>query len=274
MATTPPPAVKAVGGPEQSAYALTTVLKAVRVLRAFTYDEPVLGVSELARRLGYGKSTVHRILLTLAEEGLVARTPSGQYRLGLGLLELGQVAVASLELREVAHGPLERLRNDTGETAHLAVFEPPDVVYLERFESPSTLRMFSRLGRRNHAHVTSSGKCLLAFGTRDDFDEVIAAGLPRIGPRSITEPRLLERALEEVRERGYAVSLEESERGVVSVGAPVFDHDGVCVGAVSVAGPVLRMPADDLDRIAAQVVRTGREISSALGYGVARKGIG
>jgi IclR family KDG regulon transcriptional repressor len=266
--------VRAVDGPEQSTYALTTVLKAVRVLRAFTYDEPVLGVSELARRLGYGKSTVHRILITLAEEGLVARTPSGQYRLGLGLLELGQVAVASLELREVAHGPLERLRNDTGETAHLAVFEPPDVVYLERFESPSTLRMFSRLGRRNHAHVTSSGKCLLAFGTSGDLDEVIAAGLPRIGPRSITQPRLLETALEEVRDRGYAVSVEESERGVASVGAPVFDHHGNCVAAVSVAGPVLRMPADGLDRFATLVVRTGREISTALGYGIARKDVG
>lgn len=266
----PSSALSPVDGSEQSAYALTTVVKAVRVLRAFTYDEPVLGVSELSRRLGMGKSTVHRILLTLAEEGLVTRTPSGQYRLGLGLLELGQVAVASLELREVAHGPLERLRNDTGETAHLAVFEPPDVVYLERFESPSTLRMFSRLGRRNHAHSTSSGKVLMAFGSAADLEEVIATGLPRIGPRCITEPRLLKRALEEVRERGYAVSVDESERGVVSVGAPVFDHDGECVAAVSVAGPALRMPADSLDRFAGLVVRTGREISSALGHGIAK----
>lgn len=256
-------------GTGHSAHALTTVVKAVRVLRSFTYDEPVLGVSELARRLDLGKSTVHRILLTLTDEGLVSRTAGGRYRLGLGLLELGQVAVASLELREVAHAPLERLRNETGETAHLAVFEPPDVVYLERFESPSTLRMFSRLGRRNHAHVTSSGKCLLAFGTAADLDAVLATGLPRVGPRTITDPGLLERVLREVRRRGFAISKDESERGVVSVGAPVFDHDGRCVAAVSVAGPALRMPADGLDRFVGLVVRTGRDLSSALGYPMA-----
>lgn len=252
-------------------HGLTTVVKAIRVMQAFSYSEPVLGVSELSRRLEMGKSTVHRILTTLVDEGFVQRTSDNRYRLGLRLYELGQVVVAGLELREVAHVPLERLRTQSGETAHLAVLEVPDVVYLERFESPSTLRLFSRLGRRSHAHATSSGKCLLAFGSQDDFATVIASGLPRVAPRTITTPRLLANALADIREKGYVVSVEESEKGVVSVGAPVFGHTGACIAAVSVAGPIMRMPPDNLDRFINLVTATAASISRSMGFRAGRE---
>lgn len=245
---------------------LTTVSKALSVLQAFSYDRPVLGVSELARQLGMGKSSVHRILTTLAEQGFVAKTPDDRYRLGLKLHELGQLVVSSLELHEVAHSPLERLRNESGETVHLAVLEGTDVVYVHRFESQATLRMFSRLGRRIPAHTTSSGKCLLAFGDPADIDVVIAGGLRRIGPRSITSKPAFLAALQKIRADGYAVSLEENERGVVSVGAPVFGHDRTCVAAISMAGPMLRMTEERLPQFARQVRRCALEISQGMGF--------
>jgi DNA-binding IclR family transcriptional regulator len=243
----------------------TTVRKAMAVISAFSYQEPVLGVSELSRRLGMGKSTVHRLLNTLVADGFVERTADERYRLSLRLYEIGQQVVAGLELREVSHTPLERLRNASGETSHLAVLAVPDVVYLDRFESPSTLRMFTRFGRRTPAHATSSGKCLLAYGAAADLDVVVQAGLPRLGPRTITGRTMFHRTLSEVRKRGYAVSIEESERGVVSVGAPIFDHSGDCVAAVSVAGPIMRMPPGDLDRFVRLVVGTASEVSTAMG---------
>jgi DNA-binding IclR family transcriptional regulator len=232
----------------------TTVRKAMAVISAFSYAEPVLGVSELSRRLDIGKSTVHRILTTLLEDGFVERTTDDRYRLSVKLYEIGQEVAASNELRERAHPALERLRTDSGETAHLAVLAGTDVVYVDRLESPHMLRLMSRVGRRRAAHATSSGKCLLAFGSPAAVATVIAGGLPRLGPRTITSATLLRRALAEVRAQGYAVSVEESAPGVVSVAAPVFDTAGECVAAMSVAGPLSRMPPESLDRFARLVL--------------------
>jgi DNA-binding IclR family transcriptional regulator len=245
---------------------LATVHNTLRLLQQFSYTEPVLGVSELARRLGLGKSTVHRMLTTLLDEGFVQKTPDGRYRLGLRLFDLGQLVVSSLELREVAHPILEDLRNDTKETVHLAVLEGTDVVYLERFESPSTLRLFGRLGRRMPAHCTSSGKCLLAFSPPEVIDAVVAPGLTRVAPRTITSRNMLMRALQQVRRDGYARSMDESEPGVTSVGAPVFGIDGAVIAAVSVAGPSLRLTAEAMPRYTRLVGRAAAAISAGMGH--------
>jgi IclR family transcriptional regulator, KDG regulon repressor len=251
---------------------LSTVTKALKVLQAFKYEEPVLGVSELARRLGMGKSSVHRILTTLLQEGFVAKTVDDRYRLGLRVHELGQVAVHSLRLREVAHQYLERLRNESGETVHLAVLDGTEVVYVDRFESQNTLRLFSRLGHRTDAHTTSTGKCLLAFGPQEQVDLVLASGLPRRAPRTIGSKAALLGALETVRELGFAANVDENEPGVSSVGAPIFGFDGKCIAAVSIAGPSARMNADNMPKYARMARRSASEISTALGHRGPRSG--
>jgi IclR family transcriptional regulator, acetate operon repressor len=242
----------------------SVVRRVLAVLSAFTYAEPVLGVSELARRLALPKTTVHRLLTTLVEEGFVERTSAGRYRLSLRVYEIGQQAVQSNRVRQAGHAPLERLRNDTQETVHLAVLAGTDVLYVDRFESPHLVKMLARVGRRNHAHATSSGKCLLAFGTMHDVKLVIDAGLPRLATRTATTPAALRRALSETRKRGYAVSIHESANDVVSVAAPIFDRTGACAAAVSVAGPVLRLRPDNLEPTVRLVVRCAAEISKAL----------
>ena len=247
--------------PEQ----LSTVVKTLHVLEAFSFAEPVLGVSELARKLGMGKSTVHRALSTLLEHGYVTKTPDDRYRLGLKLHEMGQLVVSGLRLREVAHGPLERLRVECRETVHLAVLDGADVVFVDQMESAGLARMFNRVGRRVPAHATSSGKCLLAFND-DAVEAVLQRGLRRLAPRTITTKALLAEALERVRTMGYAVSVEESEPAVASVGAPVFGRDGACIAAVSMAGPALRLGDEQLMRATRQVRRCAREISEAMGY--------
>ena len=155
----------------------STVTKATDVLSSFSFAEPVLGVSELARRLGMGKSTVYRLLTTLVRAGWVEQTPDSRYRLSLKVYELGQQVVAGLDLRDVAHTPLEVLRSQTGLTTHVAVLSVPDVVYVDRFESPGMVAVSARLGRRRPAHGSSAGKCLLAFGERAQVDAVVQAGL-------------------------------------------------------------------------------------------------
>jgi DNA-binding IclR family transcriptional regulator len=250
---------------------LSTVAKTLRVLEAFSYAEPVLGVSELARKLGMGKSSVHRALSTLLEHGYVSKTPDDRYRLGLKLHELGQLVVSGFRLHEVAREPLDRLRNSCHEAVHLAVMDGADVVYIDRFESPGTARMFNRLGRRMPAHVTSSGKCVLAFGPPLLTEQVLARGLSRLAPRSITTKSVFIDCLAKVRADGYAVSAEESQPGVTSVAAPVFGRDGSCIAAVSLVGPALSMTDDQLPKYIGMVRKCAREISDGMGFGQVRR---
>jgi IclR family transcriptional regulator, KDG regulon repressor len=247
---------------------LSTVVKTLRVLEAFSYAQPVLGVSELARKLDMGKSSVHRALATLHEHGYVVKTADDRYRLGLKLHEMGQLVVSGLRLHEVAHDSLDRLRHETNETVHLAVLDKTEVVYIDRMEAAGQMRMFSKLGTRMPVHATSSGKCLLAFGSDELFEQVTSVGLPRRAPRTITSKAMFRDVLAQVRADGFAVSIEESEKGVASVGAPVFGRDGSCIAAVSLVGSLLRLTDDQLPRYVSMVRRCSKEISQAMGYTV------
>jgi IclR family transcriptional regulator, KDG regulon repressor len=245
---------------------LSTVVKTLRVLEAFSYAQPVLGVSELARKLDMGKSSVHRALTTLHEHGYVVKTPDDRYRLGLKLHEMGQLVVSGIRLHEVGHDSLDRLRSEAKETVHLAVIDKTEVVYIDRLEGEGQMRMFSKIGRRMPMHATSSGKCLLAFGSEELTDEVIGLGLSRRAPRTITSAPMFREVLAQVRNDGFAVSIEESEKGVASVGAPVFGRDGSCIAAVSLVGSILHLTDEKLPRYVSMVRRCSKEISRAMGY--------
>lgn len=245
---------------------LSSVTNALRILKEFSAGETSLGVSDLARRLGIAKSTTHRLLTTLAAEGFVRHLPGGQYGLGLTLWELGSLMVHGFDLREVAHPILEQLRNQTGETVHLAILDGTDVVYIDRFEAPATLQLFRRLGHRMPAHATSSGKALLAYAAPEVVEHATQLGLRRLAPGTITKKQDLLERLEQIRQQGWVVSVEESEPGVASAGAPVFDRHGVAAGAISVAGPLARMPTHSLDRTARRVRQAADQISLGLGH--------
>lgn len=247
---------------------LSSVRNAARLLCAFGPADRDLGVSELAARLGIAKSTVHRLLSTLTIDGLIERSSvPGRYRLGLKLYELGSIAAEHLDLHDVVAGPIEELRNRTGETVHVAILDGAEVVYIARRESAQTLRLFSRVGHRNHAHCTSTGKVLLANLPPETRRELLdAAGLPAHTAFTITDRGRLEEELETVRRRGWAENVNESEMGVSSVAAPIRDAAGRVVAAISVAGPGPRFTPETVRRFAADAMRTAEGISARLGY--------
>ena len=234
------------------------------VISAFSYGEPVLGVSELARRLDLGKSTVHRILVTLRRDGFVERTPDERYRLSLKMYEIGQEVAASSELRErVAPQRWSGCATRAARRRTSPCSSGTDVVYLDRLESPHMLQLLTQVGRRRAAHATSSGKVLLAFGAAGRCRQRRSPAACRVSARGRSRPAdALERALAEVRADGYAVSVEESAPGVASVAAPIFDRVGDCVAAISVAGPITRMPADQLDHFARLVAAATARLST------------
>jgi DNA-binding IclR family transcriptional regulator len=247
---------------------LSSVRNAARLLCAFTPGDRDLGVSELADRLGLGKSTVHRLLSTLALEGLIERDPTtGRYRLGLKLYELGSIVGDHLDLHEVVAGPIDDLRNRTGETVHVAILDGPEVVYIARRESPHTLRLFGRVGHRNHAHCTSTGKLLLAYLPLPELAAILDdVPLPAHTSHTITDRGTLEDELEAIRRRGWAENIEESELGVHSVAAPIRDASGRVVAAISVAGPAARFTPEAMRGVAVDTVRTADAISARLGW--------
>lgn len=247
---------------------LSSVRNAARLLCAFTPGDRDLGVSELAARLGLAKSTVHRLLATLAIEGLIEKDrSSGRYRLGLKLYELGAIVSTHLDLHQLVTEPLDDLRNRTHETVHVSILDNGEVLYIERRESLQTVRVFARVGHRNHAHCTSSGKVLLAWLPPEERAALLRErGLPAHTPHTITDPDRLEAELALVRERGWSSNLDESELGASSVAAPIRDATGEVVAAIACVAPSTRLNRETMRRYALETVGTAGRISAQLGY--------
>lgn len=214
---------------------LKSVGSALDVLECFATDGE-LGVSDIARRLGIAKSTAHRLLQTLISRGFVEQDQStGQYRLGIHLYELGQLALARNELRYAALPTLRQVAQATSLTVNFSVPEGADVVFVERIENRDGVRILGHFGRRLPSHCTSSGKVLAAFND-SVYRARVAAGFP---PRLRSTVRSVEQwdaVVEEVRTRRFAQSHGESFDGASSVAVPVL-NSGVAIASLSVFGP-------------------------------------
>ncbi|MEO8889846.1 MAG: IclR family transcriptional regulator [Jatrophihabitantaceae bacterium] len=247
---------------------LSSVRNAARLLKVFRSRERELGVSELARRLDLGKSTVHRALGTLVAEGLIEQNPdTGNYRLGIVMFELGEAVRVHMDLHAAAGPVLASLREQTRESSQVGILDGPDVVYVDRLESPQTLRLFTETGRRVPAHCTSSGKVLLAnldaAHLARVLDRMVLTGLT---PRTIIDRTVLCDELARVRRRGWAEAVEEREVGVASIAVPIRDAREVVVAALSIGAPTARLGAQARKRLSAVLVEAGEAASRRLGW--------
>jgi IclR family KDG regulon transcriptional repressor len=243
---------------------LSTVRNAARLLKAFAHNEE-LGVSELSRRLGLGKSKVHRLLTTLLSEGLVAQEPhSGRYRLSLLMFELGEAVRVRSDLHAAATPVLARLREQTGECAQLAVPDRDHVVYLQRMETAGWARVSTDAGWRRPMHCTSSGKVLLAHRSGPEQDDFLTrVKLTRLTRHTIIDPARLREELDVARARGWAETVNEREVGLASLAAPVRDSTSVVVAAISIQTTVPRYRGARR-RLAQAVVQAGDAVSRRL----------
>jgi DNA-binding IclR family transcriptional regulator len=246
---------------------LQSVDHALAVLESFDAATPELGVTTLSSRLKLAKSTVYRLLSTLAARGYVYQNPAtGKYRLGLKAFEVGSLAVSQLTVREVAIPLLEKLRDITKETVHLGVRDGEAVIYIDKIETPHAMRMYSRTGRRAPLHCTALGKVLLAFAPAAEAARLLRRGLRRYTPNTVTDPDVLGKELGKIREDGYALDQEEFEEGLKCVAAPLWDYSGTVVASAGIAGPHIRMTAERLPDLIPLVRDTAGEISARLGY--------
>ncbi|GAB6984001.1 IclR family transcriptional regulator [Nocardioides pyridinolyticus] len=246
---------------------LSSVAAAARILREFGKHSTQLGVTQLAHRVGVGKSTAHRVIWTLVQEGLLEKVEeTGLFRLTATMRSLGASAETAQRLHEASTLPLDHLRAVTSGTMHIGILDGHDVLYVERREGPGAIPVFREVGARNAAHATSSGKVLLAFLPPDQQKRTVSEmRLSAKTPRTITTTAALLEELATIRRQGFAENRGESEPGMCSIAAPIRDPLGRVVASVSIAEHVGDGEAG-IRHLAHPLMDTAVRISSGLGW--------
>ncbi|GMR11371.1 MAG: HTH-type transcriptional repressor AllR [Anaerolineae bacterium] len=243
------------------------VERAMRILNAFKDGRVEYGVSELSHTLDINKSTVHGIVRTLSEYRMLEQDPSTRkYRLGPGLIELGGLARARRDVRDVAHPFTTDLMELTRETVLLGVFEDDGITIIDAMQPARELRITAAPGQRLPYSAGSFGRAFLAWMREEQVDRLIATyGLRRFTDTTLTDPARYEASLEKVRREGYAVDdSEEYLEGVWAVSAPIHDEEGI-LAVLTVVGFTGRMEDDAKSSAIEAANRAARQISRGMG---------
>jgi DNA-binding IclR family transcriptional regulator len=237
------------------------------LLALYDREHTEWGVREVATKLKIAKSSTHDLMSSLARQGFLHKTEENRYRLGWRLVTLSETLLATTELRKEAHPVLEDLAAQYQETIHLAVLDDIQAVYVDKLEGRQAVRVeLTSLGARLYAHCSALGKVLLAYSEENEVRRIIkTAGLPRFTQNTITDEDELLQNLARIRKQGYAYDLEEILPDLCCVGAPIYNHKGQVIAAVSMSIPAFRFRRSQTEFREA-VMRTAKIISKRLGY--------
>ncbi len=251
--------------PQSISPAILTGLSVLELLAA----SQELGVTELARKLSVGKSSVHRILNTLAHKDYIEKNPAtARYRLTYRIFLVASAAADRFGLKEVAAPVMERLAIASGETVNLGILEGDRVLSLHKVSGPQPIRLHIHAPGGVKAYATGLGKALLAGLEREELDRRLGTSrLARLTPNTHATRRALYVELDRVRRRGYAIDNEECSAGIRAVAVPIRDSRGMVVAALSIAGPTHRLTDKRIAELAPDLLATGGEISRRLGFG-------
>lgn len=249
-----------------SDFFLQSVDNAMQVLLTLGDNGDELGLSEISKRLGLGKSTTHRLLSTLERRGFVVKSPdSGKYKLGIRIVHLGRGVLQNINVIKESRPHMEELSRNTGESTHLSLYSQGEITFVHKVTGQNPAIMGSVIGMRKPAYSTATGKALMAFLPQAELEEYLAtAKLQRITPNTIDKTEKLRAQLQQVRECGFSEDQQESEEGLVCFAAPVRNITGEVIAAVSVSGAASRMN-DRREKLIAMVKDTADTISKSCG---------
>jgi DNA-binding IclR family transcriptional regulator len=241
--------------------------RAFDIIETLSTEPKGLGVTELAKRLDLHKSTTHRLLATLVQRGYVSRQENGVYQFGLKAIELASYYINSLELQTEARPYIAQITTELGLTAHLGVLEGDQVVYIERMDVLSGIKLYSQIGLRMHSYCSSLGKCLLsAFDARTLAKVMANCSFNKFTPHTIGSLDELIVELKRTRRRGWAIDNLEYSLNNRCIGAPIYDYRGEIVAAISASGPPTVLTEERIDEVAGYVRAKALAISHSLGY--------
>ena len=249
---------------------VASVLKVFSVLETLV-EEKRAGLADLSLRAMTTKSTAHRLLQTMIDLGYVEQDPETEkYQLTLKLFSLGARSLSGqADILRVADIEMGRLSRETGESINLGVIDDREqcVTYIHKYDSAYSLAMQSTLGYRNPLHSTSLGKALLAWrDEREIHDRLGKMDFAKLAPQTITDREQYLEQLKTVRDLGYAEEIEESEAGVRCMAAPIRDHLGKSIAAMSISFPLFRFDESKKAEYVALLKTASLNASRALGY--------
>ncbi len=246
-------------------YRIPSLARACEALQLFVESEEPLSSSEVARRLRMPRTTALRVLMTLCEQGLLARR-GNDFEPGSQLFRLGIRALSSVRLRKFAAPVLQQLASGTGETTQLVILSGTHGLVLDVCEGPRLVRIAQGPGTIVPLHCTATGKVLLAFARRTGLEPIVGHSLVARTPNTLTTAAELEAEIDRIVRLGYAVDDEECYEGVRCLAAPVWDASGGVRAAIGMIASASTFSRRHNQEIATHVLRAAAEVSLALGY--------
>lgn len=223
-------------------YILHSVSTAFSILDLF-FEHEELSPAEIARLMDVNRSTAFRFLVTMEQSGYLIKTDNAKYRLGVKISSLGQIAHNRMELISLVHPFLVSLSETTGESSHLAVMDDPvHVTFIDKSVGTLWLTMDVTIGYSQYAHLTGTGKAILAYKSDQFINQYIRlASFDACTPNSIKDAGSLLRTLDKVREQGFSTDNEEVEAGLFCIAVPILSHDSEPIASISISGPTTRI---------------------------------
>lgn len=251
--------------PAKDSEYLSTLERGLKVLRAFDAAHPEMQLSEVAQVTGLSPAVARRCLITLVQLGYVAQY-GRRFLLRPEVLSFGTSYLSSMNVEQIVLPPLQRLRDDTGDSSSMAVLSGEDILYVAHVSTTRRIRLGATVGTRFPIHATSLGKVLLAFQGDGVIDAYLTrASLTRFTERTVSSAAALSDRLRLARERGYDSALDELDYGLVSVAVPVFDADRRAIAAINCSTSTTRISQDELVRTRLPLLREAAgEIGDAL----------
>ena len=242
--------------------------RAFDILELLSLEKDGLGVTEIGKRVSLHKSTVHRILTTMAERGYIEKVSStNAYRLGLRLVEISSIYLNSIELKTEARPYLWELTSRLNQPTHLAILDGAEAVYIDKVDVVNSIRLYSQIGRRISVHCSALGKSLLTGLPDLEIEERLSkCDFMKYTDNTIRDKDELLKQVKKARLTGWSWDDAEHEEGIRCLASPIYDYRGKVIAAVSVAGPAAVITKEQDEEMARFVVDTAYKISKRMGY--------
>jgi len=244
-----------------------SLTRGLSILECLANAEGGLTLTDISNRTDLPPSTAHRLLSTLERGGYVYQSGElGRWYVGLASFTVGSSFLASRDWVAQSHPSMRRLMEQSGETANLAILDGTEAVFIDQVQCRETMRTIVRLGSRVPLHASGVGKALFAALPDEQIEAILKVkGLPRISENTITAPETMWASLRVIRQRGYSFDDEEHLVGTRCVASPIYDEHGEALGAISIAGPVSRLPDTRIRQLGTMVAHVAEDITSKVG---------
>jgi IclR family transcriptional regulator, KDG regulon repressor len=244
------------------------VVKSMNILELFGEYE-ALSINEMVEVSKLPKSSVTRMVNSLIDMGFLSKRPDRKYELGLMLLYYGQLVSERIDIRKIALPLMEELRDKTNEAVNLALPEENGVIYVEKVDvrANQMIRVYTRIGRQAPYYAGAAPKLLLAYMDAKALNKYLdSADLSKYASKTLTDRSELIQVLDKIKSNGYSISYSELVDGAAAIAAPIRDHNGDVIAALSITGPESRFRDHEANNVIEEVIQTANEISKQMGW--------